>query len=68
MIECEAVDPTKVYTKTHFLQIVGWKDPAFREARKDGLQVVRRHGRCYVRGCDAVAYFNKFAEEQSSSK
>ena len=35
---------------------MGWKDAAFRAARRSGLKVCRSGGRAYVLGEDLIAY------------
>ena len=42
---------------------VGWGLHAMRTARRNGLKVIYTAGRCYVRGNDALAYFDRIATE-----
>jgi hypothetical protein len=58
-----AIQPGVVYRLDEFRRITGWGLWAVRTARRNGLRVIRTAGRAYVRGDDALAYFDRLADE-----
>ena len=59
------IEPGKLYSVDDFLARVRWAQWAFRTARRNGLKVIRTGGHAYVRGDDALAYFDKLADGAS---
>ena len=55
------VEPGVIYRADEFKRRVGWSEHAMRTARRGGLRVIRTGGRAYVKGDDAIAYFDKVA-------
>lgn len=56
-----------IYSVEEFRRRVGWGLHAMRTARRNGLRVIYTAGRCYVRGDDALAYFDRVAAETESA-
>lgn len=55
----DVIDPTKVYPLATFKRIVGYGDWAMRQARRDGLRVIYRGNRAFVRGADFDAFLQQ---------
>ena len=50
------IENDALYTKNEIKDRMGWKDSAFRQACRNGLEIHRR-GKCvYVLGKDVIAY------------
>ena len=50
------IENDALYTKNEIKDRMGWKDSAFRQACRNGLEIYRR-GKCvYVLGEDVIAY------------
>jgi hypothetical protein len=62
----QPIVPSAVYPLPVFKKFTGWGDKALRLARQSGLRVVHAHSRAFVRGSDAIAYFDLLAESQSA--
>lgn len=60
-----AIEPGTLYRLEDFRARVGWGQFAMRTARRNGLRVIYTAGRAYVRGDDALAYFDRIAESES---
>jgi hypothetical protein len=58
------IEPGVMYTLPEFRRRVGWGLYATRTARRNGLRVIRTAGRVYVRGDDALAYFDRLADAE----
>lgn len=58
------IEPGKLYSVDDFLARVRWAAWAFRTARRNGLKVIRTGGHAYIRGDDALAYFDKLAGDK----
>ena len=56
-----ATRPGEIYTRQEFLQRIGWKDAAFRTARRAGLRVSYAGGKCFVRADDWAEYLERSA-------
>tara|TARA_R100001244_G_C5114297_1_gene121917 strand:+ start:455 stop:667 length:213 start_codon:yes stop_codon:yes gene_type:complete len=50
-----------IYTKTVFCAIVNWKQAAWRQARRDGLETITAGGRVYVHGLAFDRYLTDMA-------
>lgn len=46
------IEDTSVYPMAAFMRYVGWGRHALKQARQQGLRVVKVSGRCFVRGRD----------------
>ncbi len=46
------IDDRQTYPMAAFLRATGWGRHALRQARSQGLRVVKVSGRCFVRGRD----------------
>lgn len=58
------IRPEAVYSRKRFMVVTGFKLHAFRMACRAGLKTVKLHNRTFVRGVDAIDYFNRAAAEQ----
>lgn len=58
------IAPGVIYTLEEFRRRIGWGLAAMRTARRNGLRVIYTAGRCYVRGDDALAYFDAIAQAE----
>ncbi len=54
-----SIDPSRVYRLDEFMKLVGWGRWAMRTARADGLKVIYRGGRGFVRGADFVEFLTQ---------
>jgi hypothetical protein len=57
------IEDGSVYPMATFMGAVGWGRHALRQARQQGLRVVKVSGRCFVRGRD----FSEFLGAVSSA-
>jgi hypothetical protein len=51
------------YAKEEFLARTGFKQAAWRSARRNGLRVVETGGRAFVLGSDWIAYLSSIARD-----
>lgn len=56
------ISPGDLYTLAEAQQRSGLGEWAFRQARRKGLKVIRRHGRAFVSGAELVRYLSESAE------
>ena len=56
------VSPDMLYRRDQALAAMGWGAAAFDQARKDGLQTMYKHGRCYVLGRSLIEYLEATAK------
>lgn len=53
------------YMLTDFMKLVGLGRDAMRQARKNGLRVLRAHGRAYVNSDDWFSYVERVSKQES---
>ena len=58
------IEPGVIYCLEEFKNRAGWSKHAMRTARRRGLRVIYTAGRAYVRGDDALDYFDKVASDR----
>ena len=59
----EPIDDSKTYALPSFMQHVGWGRHAMRQARLQGLRVVKMGGRIFVRGRDFSEFLGTIGTE-----
>jgi len=62
------IDDSKSYPLPTFMATVGWGRHALKNARQQGLRVVKVSGRCFVRGRDFSEFLGKLADEVGGGK
>lgn len=55
------------YLLNDFMKLVGLGRHAIREARRNGLRVLRAHGRVYVNSDDWFEYLNRVAKSNEQN-
>jgi hypothetical protein len=58
----QPIDDGKTYPMAAFMGAAGWGRHALRQARQQGLRVVKVSGRCFVRGKDFSEFLGKLAD------
>lgn len=58
-----AISDGETYPLDNFMSAVGWGRHAMRNARRQGLRVVRVSGRCFVRGKDFSEFLGTLAAD-----
>lgn len=56
-----------LYQLGDFMKLVGLGRDALRKARKNGLRVLRAHGRAYIESDDWFKYLERVSNEESST-
>lgn len=57
------------YSLSEFMERTGLKRDAMRQARRNGLQVVRRHGRVFILGSEWLRYLaDSLVQQQDVEK
>jgi hypothetical protein len=54
------IEPANLYTLDEVRARLGWKEQAFRTARRQGLRILRHGNRGFVRGSEII----RFLEDQ----
>ena len=62
------IESSEVYALDEFLSRVGWRSHAFRQAKRNGLRVIRFGCRAYVRGVDFLDFLDTMARQDESSE
>jgi hypothetical protein len=58
------IEDTSVYPMAAFMRHVGWGRHALKQARQQGLRVVKVSGRCFVRGRDFSEFLGSLSEQE----
>ena len=58
----QPIDDGRTYPMSSFMQATGWGRHALRQARQQGLRVVKVSGRCFVRGRDFSEFLGQVAD------
>lgn len=59
------IEDTSVYPMATFMRATGWGRHALKQARQQGLRVVKVSGRCFVRGRDFSEFLGSLSEQES---
>ena len=59
----QPIDDAKSYPIQSFMGAIGWGRHAMKQARKQGLKVVKVSGRCFVRGKDFSEFLGKLTTD-----
>lgn len=59
------IEDASVYPMAAFMRHVGWGRHALKQARQQGLRVVKVSGRCFVRGRDFSEFLGGLSEQES---
>ena len=60
----QPIDDGRTYPMSSFMLATGWGRHALRQARQQGLRVVKVSGRCFVRGKDFSDFLGSIMESE----
>ena len=58
-MRANSISTDHIYSLESFTELTGFGDAAMRAARKNGLRVLRAHGRAFVYGRDFLDYLSR---------
>jgi hypothetical protein len=61
----QPIDDGLTYPMATFMRAAGWGRHALKQARQQGLKVVKVSGRCFVRGRDFSEFLGSLSDQES---